>query len=139
MNHQHFLKIAKECSKQSTYSIHRRVQVGCVAVYKGTILAKGWNTDRTHTQQMRYNHLRFHSENEYYPHKLHAEINVLSKIKYLDIDFSKVILYIYREYTDGAPAMARPCKSCEGAIRALGITNVVYTTDGGFAAEKYVA
>ena len=136
MNHKHFLRLAKNASLKSTYSIHRRVQVGCIAVYKGTILAKGWNTERTHTAQMRYNYLRFQSSDKYYPHKLHAEQSVISKIKYLDIDFSKVVLYVYREYTDGAPAMARCCKSCFAAAKDLGIGTIVYTTENGYAIEK---
>ena len=136
MNHKHFLKIAKNCSYNSTYSVHRRIQVGCVAVYKGAILAKGWNTDRTHTDQMKYNYVRFQATDKYYPHKLHAEQMCLSKIKYLDIDFSKVILYIYREYTDGKTAMARCCPSCMTAAKELGIKTIVYTTNEGYAVEK---
>ena len=60
----------------------------------------------------------------------------LSKIKYLDIDFSKVILYIYREYNNGMPAMARCCPSCFAAAKELGIGTIVYTTDNGYAIEK---
>lgn len=135
MNHKHFLKLAKKCSQNSTYSIHKRVQIGCLLVYKGTILAKGWNTERTHTRQMHYNSLRFSAIN-HYPSKLHAEINVLNKVKYLDIDFSKAILYIYREYNDGSPAMARCCPSCFAAAKAMGIGTIVYTTENGYAIEK---
>ena len=136
MNHLHFLKLAKNASNNSTYSVHKRVQVGCLAVYKGSILAKGWNTDRTHTDQMKYNHYRFKCTDKYYPHKLHAEQMCLSKIKYLDIDFSKVVLYIYREYNDGTPAMARCCPSCFAAAKALNIGTIVYTTENGYAVEK---
>lgn len=136
MNHEHYLKLARDCSKKSTYSIHRRVQVGCVLVYKGAVLAKGWNMAQTHTEQMKYNHLRFQVKDKECPHKAHAEMKVLSKVKYLDIDFSKAILYIYREYTDGQPAMARCCPSCMAAAKALGIRTIVYTTDEGYAVEK---
>jgi tRNA(Arg) A34 adenosine deaminase TadA len=135
MNHKHFLRLAKECSHNSTYSNHRRVQIGCLLVYKGSILAKGWNTERTHTHQMRYNTFRFNAIDSY-PSKLHAEISVLSKVKYLDIDFSKTILYIYREYNDGSPAMARCCPSCFAAAKALNIGTIVYTTENGYAVEK---
>lgn len=136
MNHEHFLKLARDASLNSTYSSHRRVQVGAILVYKGSILAKGWNSDVTHTEQMRYNHLRFQSKNKYFPHLIHAEMKVLSKVKYLDIDFSKAILYIYREYNDGAPAMARCCPSCFAAAKALKIGTIVYTTENGYAVEK---
>lgn len=136
MNHKHFLRIAKECSHHSTYSQHKRVQVGCIAVYKGTILAKGWNTNRTHTDQMKYNHYRFQCKEKDFPHKLHAEQMCLSKIKYLDIDFSKITLYIYREYNNGQTAMARCCPSCFAAAKALGIGTIIYTTENGYAIEK---
>ena len=93
MNHEHFLKLAKECSLKSNYSHHRRGQVGCIVVYKGSVLAKGWNSERTHTDQMKFNKYRFQFKDKDFPHKLHAEQMCLSKIKYLDIDFSKVVLY----------------------------------------------
>lgn len=84
---------------------------------------------------MRYNTFRF-SAIDKFPNKLHAEISVLNKVKYLDIDFSKAILYIYREYNDGSPAMARCCPSCFAAAKALKIGTIVYTTDNGYAIEK---
>lgn len=136
MNHKHYLKIARKCSKKSTYSTHTRVKVGCVLVHKNAILAKGWNTEKTHTDQMRYNAIRFNSVEKYFPHKLHAEQMCMSKIKYLDIDFSKAILYIYREYNDGSPAMARCCPSCLSSAKELKIGTIVYTTDDGYAIEK---
>ena len=136
MNHKHFLRLARIASFNSTYSVHRRVQVGAILVYKGTILAKGWNSDRTHTDQKRYNQYRFSVKAKDYPHKLHAEQMCLSKVKYLDIDFSKAILYVYREYNDGAPAMARCCPSCLAAAQELGIKTIVYSTDCGYAIEK---
>lgn len=136
MNHEHFLKLAKECSLKSNYSNHRRGQVGCIVVYKGSVLAKGWNSERTHTDQMKFNKYRFQFKDKDFPHKLHAEQMCLSKIKYLDIDFSKVVLYVYREYHDGAPAMARCCPSCFAAVKALKIGTIVYTTENGYAVEK---
>ena len=140
MNYNHFLKIASECAKNACYCGPSRAKIGCIAVYHGTILVKGWNSDKTQTDQARVNYLRFNEDHgqHYYPHKIHAEQSVLSRIKFLDIDFSKVTLFIYREYKSGKFALARPCKSCEKAIRDLGIKTVVYTTDGGYAIEKYL-
>lgn len=135
MNYNHYLKLAADCAKNASYRGPSRVKLGCIAVYHGTILAKGWNSDKTHTDQARYNRLRFDEKQRYCPAKLHAEQSVLTKIKYLDIDFSKVILFIYREFSDGAPALARCCPSCLAAIRALGIRTIVYTTTDGYAIE----
>ena len=37
-----------------------------------------------------FDHLRYNEKRHYCPSKIHAEIDCISKIKYLDIDFSKV-------------------------------------------------
>lgn len=135
MNYNHYLKIASDCAKNASYNGPSRVKLGCIAVYHGTILAKGWNSDKTHTDQARYNHLRYNEKRHYCPSKIHAEIDCISKIKYLDIDFSKVTLFIYREFSNGLPAPARCCPSCLAAIRKLDIKTIVYTTDEGYAIE----
>ena len=139
MNHQHYLKLARECTNQASYNGRNKVKVGCVIVYKGSVLAKGWNSDKTHTTQMRYNHYRYNVKERYCPDKVHAEAMALSKIRYLDIDFSKVVLYVYREYKDGSPAMARCCPSCMAAAKALGIKTICYSTDNGYAVEKIIS
>lgn len=137
MNDSHLFQLARECSFKSDYSGCGRARIGCVISYKGTLLAKGFNTDRTHTTQAKYNKWRYKDcGNKYLPCKTHAEIMALSKIQYLDIDFSKVHIYIYRELRDGALAMARPCPACFAAIRAMGIKHVHYTTNQGTAYEK---
>lgn len=137
MNYQHYLDLANDCAKTATYTGPSKVKLGCVAVYHGTVLAKGCNTDKTHTSQAKYNYLRYDEDRStrYYPPKIHSEISVLSKIKYLDIDFSKVILFVAREYKSGAPALARPCASCMALIREYGIHTICYTTDNGYAIE----
>lgn len=140
MNYKHYLEIASECAKNASYSGASRVKLGCVAVYHGSVLAKGCNMDKTHTQQEKYRHLRYDPKKlkTYCPSKCHAEVETLSRIKYLDIDFSKVTLFIYREHKDGNPALAKPCRACEKYIINLGIRKVVYTTDNGYAVEKFV-
>lgn len=137
MNYKHFLDLAADCAKSATYSGPSRVKLGCVAVYHGTVLAKGCNLDKTHTAQDRYNYLRYDAnrESRYYPSKVHAETSVLSKLKYLDIDFSRVTLFIAREYKDGTPAPARPCASCMALIKKYGVMTICYTTDNGYAIE----
>jgi tRNA(Arg) A34 adenosine deaminase TadA len=136
MNHEHYLKLARECSANASYQGGNKVKLGCVIVYKGAVLAKGWNMNRTHTDQAYYNTLRYRTVNKYCPALVHAEMMALAKIKYLDIDFSKVTVYIWREYKDGSPAMSRPCPSCMGAIKERGVGQVVYSTPEGYAIEK---
>lgn len=137
MSDAHLFKMARECSLQSDYCGHARI--GCVAVYHGTVIAKGWNTDKTHTMQSIYNIKRFKNNgNRYLPDKCHAETQVLTKIRYLDIDWSKVQLYIYRELRNGNLALAKPCPACMAAIRALHIKHLNYTTYDGYCKEELV-
>lgn len=137
MNDSHLFKAARECSFKSDYTGCGSARIGCVVVYKGTILAKGFNSNKTHTDQAHFNKWRYKdSGNKYLPSKIHAEIFALSKIKYLDIDFSKVHVYVYRELKNGEIAMARPCAACLKMIKELGIVNIHYTSDEGFCFEK---
>lgn len=138
MNDSHLFKLAREHSFSADYTGCNKVKIGCIAVYKGTVLAFGANTDKTHPQQKKYNRWRFNEDSatKYLPDKCHSEIRVLNQIRYLDIDFSKVHLYIYRELKNGHPALARPCPSCIAAIRNFGIKHIKYTTYDGFAHEK---
>lgn len=137
MNDTHLFKTARECSKNADYSGGGKAKIGCIAVYKGSILAKGWNTDKTHSMQAQYNKWRYKdNKNNYLPEKCHAEIAVLNKIKYLDIDFSKVHIYTYREYQNGALAQSRCCPACLAAIKNLKIKYIHYTTRDGYCLEE---
>lgn len=133
----HMFESAKLESLLSDYNGYSNVKIGCVVSYKGALIAKGHNTDKTNTTQSRYNCLRYaESPTRYFAAKGHAEILALIKIKYLDIDFSKVKIFVYRETKNGKLAMARPCPSCMGFIKELGIKKIYYTTDCGFAYEE---
>ena len=133
----HLFKLARECSFKSDYkSGCSSARIGCVIVYKGAILTKTWNSDKTHTFQEKYNKWRYKADVKHYlPSKAHAEVAGLQKIKYLDIDFSKVHVYTYRELKNGHIAMSRPCPSCIAAMRALHIKHMHYTTDDGYCHE----
>lgn len=136
MSDDHLFTVARECMFHSDYTGGSRARIGCIAVYKGSILAKGYNTNRTHPYQAKYSVYRYKTEgNNYLPQKLHAEMSVLQRIKFLDIDFSKVHLYIYRETKDGKMALSRCCASCLAAAKELGIKHIHYTTPDGYAHE----
>ena len=68
--------------------------------------------------------------------KLHAEINCLNQLKHMNVNFSKVKLYIYRMRNDRPYGMARPCPSCMAAIKDFGIRDIYYTTNDGFVHER---
>ena len=116
------------------FSDYGSIRHGCVAVYKGHIIGTGYNTNKTHPMQLYYN--KYREITGHMSPKLHAEINCLNQLRHLDIDFKKVKLYIYRSRNDRSYSLSRPCPSCMAAIRDLGIRNIYYTTDDGFANEK---
>lgn len=131
-----FFEMAKECAEESDFSGASKAKIGCVAVYKGTIIAKGFNTMKTSPTQKQYNKRRFNTDtNHYYPSFNHAETMIYKKIRYLDIDFSKVKIYLFRSLRNGSIAMSRPCPSCFAMLRDLGIKEIYYTTPDGFAHE----
>ena len=126
----YFLEARKEAVKSSV----AKYNVGCVAVYKGKIIARGFNSEKTHPLQERYNKYREADEDNLLP-KLHADTRCLSYLKSMDIDFKKVKLFIYRARKNQPYGMARPCNACMKAIMDLGIKEIYYTTDFGFAHE----
>lgn len=117
-------------------SDYNRVHIGCVAVYKNHVLAVGYNTNKTHPLQNKYNKYRNMTyENTEPRSSLHAEMSCLMQIKDMDIDFSKVELYVYRENRNGNLAICRPCRACMKMVDDLGIKKIHYTTDSGVAHE----
>lgn len=126
----------EKASKVAEISDFAKINIGCVAVYQGTIIGVGFNTNKTHPMQKKYN--RYRNGENFIP-KLHAEINCLNSIRYLDINFSKVKLYIYRKRKSAKYGMCRPCPSCLAAIKDLGIKHIYYTTDEGFVYERMVS
>lgn len=118
----------------ATISDYRKIHVGCVAVYQGQVIGLGCNCNKTHPTQKYYNKYREYSE-QLLP-KLHAEINCINQIRHLNINFSKVKLYIYRIRKDQPFGLSRPCPSCIAAIKDLGIRDIYYTTNDGFSYEK---
>lgn len=120
--------------KIATVSDYDRTHIGCVAVYQGQVIGLGCNTNKTHPTQKFYN--RYRNVSEYMLPKLHAEISCLNQIRHLNINFSKVKLYIYRIRKDQPFGMARPCPSCMAAIKDLGIRNIYYTTNEGYSHER---
>jgi len=115
-------------------SDYYKIHVGCVAVYQGNIIGIGYNCNKTHPAQKYYN--KYRKKSETLLPKLHAEINCINSIKHMDINFSKVNLYIYRIRRDQPFGLARPCLSCMAAIKDLGIKNIYYTTNDEYAFER---
>ena len=134
-----YFKFAREASMRATYTGSHRFSpmIGAVAIYKGSIVASGWNSNKTSPLQAQYNIYRF-TENT--PNKIHAEIALIQKLRWKfgdSIDWTKVHIYLYREYKNGTLAPSRPCESCMALLREIGIKKIYYTTDNGYAEEKF--
>lgn len=119
--------------KVASISDYCKIHIGCIAVYQNQIIGMGCNCNKTHPTQKYYNKYRKQSDSML--PKLHAEIRCINKIKNLDINFSKVRLYVYRIRMDRPFGLARPCPSCMAAIEDLGIREIYYTTNEGYSYE----
>lgn len=128
------MKYFNKAKNVANISDYKRIHIGCVAVYQGQVIGLGCNCNKTHPKQKYYNKYR-NNDDRLLP-KLHAEINCINQIKHLDINFSKVKLYIYRARLDQPFGMSRPCPSCMAAIKDLGIRDIYYTTNDGYAYEQ---
>ena len=126
-----FFEAAEAVSRTSEFP---RVHIGCV-ITNGNhrIISSGCNSTKSHPLQKKYNKERFEEDTQ---HSLHAEVDALLPLLKEDIDFSKVELYTYRALADGTMAMSRPCPSCMKLIKDLGIRNIYYTTQDGYAHEE---
>ena len=129
-DYKYFIKARQAATISDYYKTH----IGCVAVYQGNIIGVGCTCNKTHPIQKKYNMYREQSDT-LLP-KLHAEMNCINSIRYLDINFAKVKLYIYRIRKDQSFGLSRPCPSCMQAIKDLGIKDICYTTNDGYVHER---
>lgn len=127
-------KFFNKARRVALISDYHKTHIGCIAVYQSNVIGIGCNCNKTHPTQKFYNRYRKQSDNML--PKLHAEINCINSIKDLDINFSKVKLYIYRIRKDQPFGLTRPCPSCMKAIKDIGIKNIYYTSNDGYVYEK---
>ena len=134
------MRFFKEAKKESLLSDYNGQHLGAVAVYGDkVILAKAHNSNKTNTTQYFYNRYRIGQKSNIMskPPRSHAEVNLLRRIRFLDIDFSRVSVYIYRELKNGKKACSRPCCACLKLIKDLGIKNIYYIDEyGNYCKEK---
>lgn len=120
---------------------NQRFNVGCVVAYKGHIIGRGHNSNKSHPMQKKYNrkYRSFNNNNgAFINDTIHAEVSALMNIPYVigkDVDFSKCKIYVYR-ICNGKPlgyGNARPCQACLHMIKDVGIRHVFYTDDMGLS------
>ena len=118
---------AKAASILSDFPTHK---LGAVLMLGNKVISVGYNITKTHPIQKNYNLARGYNPNVRNNGQIHAEMMCLINTRHLDVDWSRVSLYIYREHKDHTTALAKPCPACEKAIRERGITQIFYTTEG---------
>ena len=124
-------ELARQASLKSDFG---KCCTGAVAIYNNKVLAIGWNSIKTSSMQARYNSARGF-DGYTYRSSIHAEMMVVNKIKYLDIDFNQVRLFVWRGIN--GPQISKPCAACEKAIRDLGVRRVFYTGNNSYIEETY--
>lgn len=107
-----YFRIAREMSYNSTY----RIRMGAVLVHRKPI-SRGYNKLKSHPI--------YANPEKHIKISLHAEIDCLIKAK-KDVKGSDI--YVYREYKNGEPAMARPCNDCIAKLKEFGIKRIFYST-----------
>lgn len=125
-------ELAKSASLNSDF---HRSHTGAVAIYGNKILAYGWNSEKLSLMQAKYNTKTRGFDGHKYKSSIHAEMMVVNKIKYLDVDFSQVRIFVWRGQK--TPMLSKPCKACERALRDLGIRKVFYTGVNSYISEIY--
>ena len=136
-----FFKFAREASKKADYhGSSGSPAIGTIAVYKGSIVAEAWNTNKTSPLQAKYNVYRYN--NPSLPAKLHSEVAIIHRLRWKfgdNLDWSKVEIYNYREYKDGSLACSKPCRSCEKCLLDFGIRTICWTDSDGYVEKRYKA
>lgn len=126
---------------EAEMSDYKRFHIGCVITYKKHIIGRGHNSNKSHPMQKEYNR-QFRDFNvakgNYIHDALHAEIAAINSIPYtigIDVDWSKVKVFVYRicKGKSFGYGNAKPCPACLNAIKELGIRNIYYTDDDGYA------
>lgn len=137
MNTTKYFNLAKNASSFSDYP---RVHIGAILVYKNKVIANGCNTTKTNPIQYKYNHYREQDNDRGYDvdshlPTIHAEIKCLIDTKDIDIDWSKVFIFVYRQLRNGQIGLSRPCSACYQALKDRGIKHLYYTTENGYNYE----
>ena len=130
--HPRFEKFSNIARSVSEESIFNRYRVGAILVMKGKIIARGYNSTKSHPMQKMYNIERT-DVSDSAPHYIHAEMDVLKKMKGMDLKNTE--LYIYHLNNKNEQRMARPCAACMRAIKDHGISVIHYSTPEGLATE----
>ena len=130
----------EEAKKESRLSDYDGAHLGAIAVFRDKyIIARAHNSYKTNTTQFYYNKYRIKDKEDILskPARSHAEINIYRKIRFLNLPFKDVTVYIYRELKDGSLALSKPCIGCEKALLSLGIRTICWTDKDGYVEKRF--
>lgn len=122
-----FFNIAKEISKFSNFKPH----VGAVITQGKRIISTGFNSNKTHPLQHKYNIYRNFNDYASSVPLEHAEVHALSHLIGKKLPWDTFSIFVYREFKDGTPACSKPCEACDKLIKELGIKNIYYVDKNG--------
>jgi tRNA(Arg) A34 adenosine deaminase TadA len=127
------IKFINQAAKMCILSTEN-YQIGAVLVCKNKVVSVGYNTNRNSSLQFKYTYKRGYNPVLFYT-PIHAEISCLQKIKHLDLDMSKSIMYVCRLGRNGELRNSKPCVACMAAMRDFGVKYIVYSTHNGINKE----
>lgn len=137
------IKMFEQARQEAEKSDYLPFKLGSVVAYKGHIVGRGHNTQKTAPQQCRYNnkYRKFNNSNKPVRHSLHAEMSAMLNVPYpvgKDMDWNKASIYIYRISPGKLNGFgcAKPCPACLHAILDMGIKKLYYTDDVGYTFTK---
>lgn len=106
---------AKAASEYATAPKHSR-KVGAALFSGSALVSIGFN---------RYGHS--HPQAKW---GIHAEHAALIKRRYYP-NKGNLILYVYRELSDGSPALSKPCVNCQNLMSEVGVRLVRFVNGSG--------
>jgi deoxycytidylate deaminase len=114
------MEIAKAASLLSNAKHSRRIGA---ALFAGSrLLSIGYNTfGTTHPKSAPLCNI-------------HAEQRALIRRQYYE-NGNRLIMYVYRETTDGKPGCSHPCKNCLGLLKEAGVSTVHFLDKAGKLSE----
>lgn len=107
-----------------------KYKIGAILVFKKSIISTGFNKQKSHPLQLKYN--KFREIGKRHRSFVHAEIDCLKNVRHVP---KGATLFIGRLDMRGNPAICRPCEACLQLISLYSISEIVYNTPNGFAIE----
>lgn len=118
-DHRHIEMLAEQAKEQDPVF---RAQICAMLTVKNKPVSFGFNQNKTHPLAAKFSK---HEEAVYIHAEIHSIINALRANK--DCRFDCATMYVSRVLQSGEWGMAKPCDGCMKALKAYGISRVVYS------------